>query len=164
LREALGWHCGSRSAIQPGDAPRCVQWLCGALLLCRTELIQRLSGFDPRFFLYFEETDLCRRAGAAGAELWAVGTAVAEHAGSASTRQAQRDLPEGGYLSEHYYRSRYYYLIKHHGRVAAAATEICELGIKAGRDAARWLLGRAPARELSARLQAPVLRLPPNVA
>ncbi|MSR68055.1 glycosyltransferase family 2 protein [Candidatus Peribacteria bacterium] len=38
-----------------------VDWLVGACLLMRTELFRSLRGFDPRFFLFFEDIDLCRR-------------------------------------------------------------------------------------------------------
>lgn len=38
-----------------------VDWLVGACLLMRMELLTSLGGFDPRFFLFFEDIDLCRR-------------------------------------------------------------------------------------------------------
>lgn len=38
-----------------------VDWLVGACLLMRTDLLQSLGGFDPRYFLFFEDIDLCRQ-------------------------------------------------------------------------------------------------------
>ncbi len=38
-----------------------VDWLVGACLLLRTDLLRSLGGFDRRFFLFFEDIDLCRR-------------------------------------------------------------------------------------------------------
>ncbi len=43
-----------------------VDWLVGACLMMRTELYRQLGGFDERFFLFFEDIDLCRRIRDAG--------------------------------------------------------------------------------------------------
>jgi N-acetylglucosaminyl-diphospho-decaprenol L-rhamnosyltransferase len=43
------------------DHIRNVDWICGACLLMRRSHFEELKGFDPRFFLFFEDTDLCRR-------------------------------------------------------------------------------------------------------
>lgn len=147
-----------RREIVPGSEPFETDWLCGALLLARRALISQLGGFDPRFFLYFEETDLCRRARLAGSELWAVGKAVARHAGGASGKATEADRV-WNCISDHYYRSRYYYLRKHHGWLAATAAEVAELLLLALRDVRNRVL-RRPSRPLAARLKAPILRCP----
>jgi len=38
-----------------------VNWLLGSFLFCRAESLRQVGVFDERFFLYFEDTDLCRR-------------------------------------------------------------------------------------------------------
>jgi len=38
-----------------------VDWLLGSFLFCRTDALARIGYFDERFFMYFEDTDLCRR-------------------------------------------------------------------------------------------------------
>lgn len=38
-----------------------VDWLLGSFLFCRKEALKQVGLFDERFFLYFEDTDLCRR-------------------------------------------------------------------------------------------------------
>lgn len=38
-----------------------VPFLSGAFMFCRTEVLRAVGGFDERFFLYFEDADLCRR-------------------------------------------------------------------------------------------------------
>lgn len=43
-----------------------VDWLVGACLLMKTEFYRSLGGFDERFFLFFEDIDLCRRIHATG--------------------------------------------------------------------------------------------------
>lgn len=50
------------------DGP--VDWLFGACLLIRREALQQIGLFDDRFFLYFEDLDLCRRSWAAGWQVW----------------------------------------------------------------------------------------------
>lgn len=146
--------------VHPGEAPIKTDWLCGAVVLARTEAIRDVGGFDPRFFLYFEETDLCRRLKSAGWELWAVGAATATHYLGMSARHVDTSLPEGACLSDHYYRSRYYYLSKHYGRLAAAASETGELVAKGSRDFLRALLRKPPRHELRDRLKAPIYSWP----
>lgn len=41
-------------------------WVTGCGMLARRDCLQQLQGFDPDFFLYYEDVDLCRRATAAG--------------------------------------------------------------------------------------------------
>jgi GT2 family glycosyltransferase len=62
----------------PGDwiwDPACYEddysadWVMGACMLLRGEMLAEIGGFDERFFLCSEEVDLCRRARAAG---WSV--------------------------------------------------------------------------------------------
>jgi len=38
-----------------------VPFLSGSFMFCRTNLLKAIGGFDPGFFLYFEDADLCRR-------------------------------------------------------------------------------------------------------
>jgi hypothetical protein len=38
-----------------------VPFLSGAFMFCRSDLLKKLGGFDSRYFLYFEDADLCRR-------------------------------------------------------------------------------------------------------
>ncbi len=39
-----------------------VDWVLGAAMLIRHEVIDQIGDFDPRFFMYLEDADLCRRA------------------------------------------------------------------------------------------------------
>ncbi len=38
-----------------------VDWLLGSFLFCRAQALRQAGVFDEKFFLYFEDTDLCRR-------------------------------------------------------------------------------------------------------
>jgi len=46
-----------------------VDWLVGACLMLRTRLFRDLGGFDERYFLFFEDIDLCRRIKNLGLEV-----------------------------------------------------------------------------------------------
>jgi len=61
-----------RRKCRPVQAPgrQAVPWVTGCCMLVRKECLQALGGFDPRFFLYYEDVDLCRRAWAAGWSVW----------------------------------------------------------------------------------------------
>jgi GT2 family glycosyltransferase len=153
--ESLG-----RRPIVPGGAAFRTDWLCGAILLFRKRLLDELNGFDPRFFLYFEETDLCLRAQQRDWELWAVGEAVGWHRNAASAGTGDERMLYSC-IAEYYFRSRFYYLVKHHGWVLAIATEITEVAVLGMRCAWRRLRGR-PQNEFRERLRAPILKLPPE--
>lgn len=49
-----------------------VDWLFGAALLIRRSLVEKIGLFDERFFVYFEDLDLCRRSWEAGFSVWYV--------------------------------------------------------------------------------------------
>jgi len=118
----------------PLDAPsRDVDYLCGAAIVVRRDLLVRLGGFDERFFLYFEETDLCRRIHTAGFRVVLLPAARALHREGGS-----REKRSGPALRD-YYRSLNLYLRKHHGGPYVAlvrASLLLALG-------ARYLAARA---------------------
>ncbi|WP_162924356.1 glycosyltransferase family 2 protein [Rubrobacter indicoceani] len=66
-------------------APLRVDWVSGACLLVRREVLERVGLLDERFFMYFEDADLCRRARAAGYEVrYLPQTAVVHDAGGST--------------------------------------------------------------------------------
>ncbi len=151
-------HSSGRRPIRPGASSFQTDWLCGALLLAPTQLMQDLRGFDDRYFLYFEETDLCRRVQAAGYELWAVGEATAYHTANHSALQTRQDL-YAGCIAEHYFASRFYYLAKHYGLAAATVTEAVELVLLTLRAAMTLVKGQTD-HLVATRFRAPKFRFP----
>jgi N-acetylglucosaminyl-diphospho-decaprenol L-rhamnosyltransferase len=144
--------------VVPGEAASETDTICGSIMLLRKEMIDMIGAFDPRFFLYFEETDLCCRAREAGWEIWTVGEAVGRHVNAASAKQTNAEMLWDT-ISEHYFRSRFYYLIKHFGWPAAVFSEIGEIAsmvLGVGVDALRG----KPRPAIGARLRAPIMRMP----
>jgi GT2 family glycosyltransferase len=113
-----------------------------------------------RFFLYWEEIDLCKRVEAAGFETWALGTALARHVVAASSSAEKPRV--GMSIAKHYFQSRYYYMAKHHGRLAATAAELAEFALLGARSLADAARGRGLDR-LRPRMQAPLLSMPERV-
>ncbi len=48
------------------QASSVVDWVSGACMVVRRKALEEIEGFDERFFMYFEDADLCRRAREAG--------------------------------------------------------------------------------------------------
>jgi hypothetical protein len=65
-------------------------WVSGAMFLTSKQDFRAVGGFDPRYFLYFEDRDLSRRYRAAGLRITFAGGIVGRHAlGSSSTGVAR---------------------------------------------------------------------------
>ncbi len=47
-----------------------LDWVQGCALLARKEVIEKIGGFDEKFFMYAEEVDFCLRAKKAGWQIW----------------------------------------------------------------------------------------------
>lgn len=89
------------------DAPRGVECVTGAAMAFRRSVVERIGMLDEGFWPgYFEDTDFCLRARAAGLDVWYSPHAVALHQESTTvTNQAER--------SYHYHCGRLRLLLKH---------------------------------------------------
>jgi len=68
-------------------APHRVDWVYGTFMAVRRDLFRQLGGFDPRYFLYGEDLDLCYRAARLGACTIHVPAARAVHGPNLSAAQ-----------------------------------------------------------------------------
>jgi len=92
---------------------RDVDQVMGAYLAVRRPLFERLGGFDERYFLYYEDLDLCVAARAAGWKVVYYAGAVAQHLGGGTTAAIR--VGRIFQLSS----SRIKYAAKHHGLTVA---------------------------------------------
>ncbi|MGX9355697.1 glycosyltransferase family 2 protein [Roseobacteraceae bacterium S113] len=105
-------------------APGPVDWLAGASLMMRRSALEAVGLFDETFFLYFEETDLCRRAAKAGWPTHYVPESRVMHIGSGST-----GMKTWARIPQFWLDSRTHYFAKNHGWLGAViATKAHVLG------------------------------------
>jgi len=84
-----------------------IDWVMGAAMLIRREMFDAVRGFDERYFLYWEDADLCRRLRARGWTTRYVPAARVRHPGgvSAGTHRA--------FATRAFHRSAYLYYATH---------------------------------------------------
>ncbi|WP_342076742.1 glycosyltransferase family 2 protein [Yoonia sp. SS1-5] len=112
----------NKSVTIPADsATQAVDWVAGAAVMIRFDVLQAVGGFDPAFFLYYEEVDLMRRIKDAGHEIWFLAEAEVEHEEGAATKVSS-SAPERRRKPSYWYWSWQYYFRKTHGRAYALAT------------------------------------------
>lgn len=101
----------SDAPLPPG--PQFVDAVSGACMVGRTAALQAIGGFDERFFLHFEDLDLCKRLREAGGAILFVPDAVFRHEGGGSS--ASR--PYFVIWHKHLSMAKYYW--KHHRQLGA---------------------------------------------
>ncbi len=101
------------------EVTRRVDWLAGASVMARRTMLDEIGLFDEEFFLYYEETDLCRRANRAGWPTVYVRESSVTHIGSVSTGAKGWKRVPGYWLD-----SRLHYFTKNHGPVYAAGATL----------------------------------------
>jgi GT2 family glycosyltransferase len=104
-----------------------VEWTAAVCMLIRRETLERIGLFDEQYFLYFEETDLCRRARQAGYKVYYVRDSHVSHIGSVSTGMKNLTAP----MPRYWFEARKHYFRKHHGPAYALAADVA------------WLAGRS---------------------
>ncbi|HVG00064.1 MAG TPA: glycosyltransferase [Chloroflexia bacterium] len=122
-----------------------VDWLSGAALLCRREALSQAGLFDPGYFMFSEEVDLCKRVKDAGWEIVYVPSAEIVHYGGQSTGQAVA----ARHIDFNTSKARYFRL--HEGGTIGRLVRLYLLAtyaVQTASEGAKWLLGHK--RELRA--------------
>jgi GT2 family glycosyltransferase len=115
-----------------------VDWLVGAALMTRREVLDGVGGFDEGYFMYSEELDWQRRVKQAGWQVVYLPQAVITHYEGKSSEQvvAARHI--------RFNRSKVRYFDKHHGETVAETLRAALLAMFAVEwliEAAKYVLG-----------------------
>lgn len=98
------------------DVLRSVDVVPGSGLMIRRDIFIKVGGFDENFFLYFEESDLCKRIKKLGYDIYINPKAEVIHDWTPGK--------PGTALSKKYFnQSRFYYFKKHYGIIWAIIVE-----------------------------------------
>ncbi len=81
------------------DRPQPVDWVSGCAMVIRRSAWERLEGFDPQFFMYCEDVDLCYRAWQQGGQVWYFPQPVVTHTIGRSSDQAVNAMVTQFHLS-----------------------------------------------------------------
>ena len=113
------------------DEPFEIDWVSGACLMARKHVLDDVGLFDEKFFMYWEDADLCYRIKQEGWKVYCVPDATIIH------YEGKSAPPKKGRLIVEFNKSVYYYYRKHHiqyalglrNMVALFGAQIDERGI-----------------------------------
>ncbi len=88
--KALG--SAPRLDYEIGTTPFSPDWVAGMFMVFRSEVFAALRGFDERYFLYYEDVDLCRRLRRAGLDVRLVPAARVVHCAQRASRRSIRHV------------------------------------------------------------------------
>jgi len=91
-----------------------VDWISGACMLARRDALAAVDGFDERYFMYWEDADLCRRLRHRGYSIRYVPAARVVHTIGQSSRAAR------ALATRAFHRSAYTYYATHIARTPPA--------------------------------------------
>jgi GT2 family glycosyltransferase len=94
----------------PGD------WLCGACVTVHDDLLQRIGGFDEKYFLYWEDVDLGYRAAAAGGSVVLREDLVAVHDEGGTHGDSRRGRAKSALYYRYNCRNRLAFAARYLGR------------------------------------------------
>lgn len=122
-----------------------VDWVPGTFTVYRSEMLKETGLFDERFFIYYEETDLCFTAKKSGWKIYFVPDSKVIHVGGASakTRKDQTFDTGGSQVLKFRMRSEYLYFRKNFGLMSVIANS----GVEIGWHIIRYLLNLRPGNQ-----------------
>lgn len=130
-------------APTPSHVSAPYDWVSGASMMVRAGVFERVGLLDETYFLYYEETDFCRRVAAHGWQRWFVDASRVVHLVGKSSGVTSRTASTRR-RSRYWFESRRYYFIKNHGVLYAVAADLA-LALAVSITHFRCLVQRRPA-------------------
>ncbi|MGB5105141.1 MAG: glycosyltransferase [Candidatus Zixiibacteriota bacterium] len=99
---------GDDYTLPADDARKAVEAMAATFMMVRRERFRAVNGFDERFFMFVEDTDLCKKFHDSGKSVWYLGDINVTHIWGASTRQHRLKMKYHHHLSIWKYFRKYY--------------------------------------------------------
>jgi len=122
-----------------GERCERVDWISGSSMMIRPGVFAAIGGLDENYFLFYEETDLCRRARAAGFTTWYVPESRVMHIGGATTSVSSRTRTR---FPPYWFESRRRYFAVTYGLAHAMLIDLVAIGAHLLGTTKRRLQGR----------------------
>ncbi|NJL52204.1 MAG: glycosyltransferase family 2 protein [Hydrococcus sp. SU_1_0] len=105
------------------STPCQTDWVAGASMIVRRQVLETAGLMDEAYFLYYEEVDFCLQARKSGWSCWYVPQSrvvhlVGQSSGVTNTKTPPKRLPQ------YWFDSRRRYFLKNHGWLYAALTDL----------------------------------------
>lgn len=110
-------------SLRNSNQSQMVDWVSGAALFIRKKLFEKIGGFDPQYFMYFEDTDLCKRVRNLGFKIFYNADTKIIHLGGKSIKVTKD-------RKKIYYQSLEKFYIKHYSRIKLIILKIFLLPYK----------------------------------
>ena len=109
-----------------GDEIMEVDWVTGAAMMIRKEVMADIGLFDDEYFLYFEEVDFCFRANRAGWPVYYVPNSVVTHLQAQATGITDDRKDKRRYPS-YWFDSRRRFFVRNRGKGQAVLADLAFL-------------------------------------
>lgn len=124
--------------------PLQVDWVPGTFTMYRRSMLEETGLFDERFYIYYEETDLCLKAKRLGWSVYYLPTAKVIHVGGASSKARKDKLFDAKSLQVASFRMRSEWL--YYRKNSGLLSVIYNAGVELTWHGLRWLFNLMPGR------------------